>query len=90
MRRAAGDEASARDCIGAMNNAATSSSLFCVLVFLFFANEELRNRQQMDYVHSRYDLPKVNGNVSSGAEDLGAPPDIQLRSLGDSPGQDAL
>ena len=54
------------------------------------ANEELRNRQQMEYVHSRYDLPKVNGNLSSGAEDLGAPPDIQLRSLGDSPGQDAL
>jgi len=54
------------------------------------ANEESRNRQQMEYVRSRFDLDKVNGNVATGANDYLSAPDPQLRSLGDHPEQNAL
>jgi len=54
------------------------------------ANEEMRNRQQMDYVRSKKDLAGVNGNTSSGAGDIDSAPDIQRRSLGDQPEQNAL
>lgn len=52
--------------------------------------EEMRNRQSMDYVQTKYDMMAVNGNVPSGAADMQAAPDIQRRSLGDRPEQQAL
>ncbi len=52
--------------------------------------EELRSRQQMEYVHSSKDLLAMNGNIPTGAGDIDSPPDIQRRSLGDNPEQDAL
>lgn len=54
------------------------------------ANEESRNRQQMEYVRSRFDLDKVNGNVATGMNDALSAPDPQLRSLGDHPELTAL
>ncbi|MDR3739740.1 MAG: VWA domain-containing protein [Terracidiphilus sp.] len=58
-------------------------------------DEERRNRQQLDWVHSVYDMAYVNGNASrdpatfvSGsqiAQALAAPVDAQLQELGNSP-----
>ncbi|KAA6455573.1 VWA domain-containing protein [Acidobacteria bacterium AB60] len=54
-------------------------------------NEEMRNRQSMEYVQTKYDMLAVNGNVPTGAGDMSsAPPDVQRRSLGERPEQDAL
>ncbi|MGA8043623.1 MAG: VWA domain-containing protein [Terracidiphilus sp.] len=63
-------------------------------------DEERRNLQQFDFVHSIYDLTAVNGNANrpaesytSGANDAGlysSPTDPQLMSLGSSPGRDSL
>jgi len=52
--------------------------------------EEMRNRQQMDYVHSSYDMLAMNGKTPTGSADITAAPDIQRRSLGDTPEQNAL
>ncbi|MBS1804448.1 MAG: VWA domain-containing protein [Acidobacteria bacterium] len=54
------------------------------------ANEEMRNRQQMEYVHSANDLLAMNGNTPTGAGDVTSAPDMQRRSLGDSPELNAL
>lgn len=69
-------------------------------------DEEERNRQQIDQVHSICDLTHVNGNstddfetFNTGAKQtqamggpscIGMPTDVQLRSLGSNPGRDAL
>lgn len=63
-------------------------------------DEERRNLQQFDYVHSVYDLTAVNGNANrpaetytSGSADAGlwsSPTDPQLMNLGSSPGRGAL
>lgn len=53
-------------------------------------NEEERNRQQMDYIHSVADLSYVNGNLPTGEADMYGPIDPRLRSLGDNPQRDAL
>lgn len=52
--------------------------------------EELRNRQQMDYVHSSYDMLAMNGKTPTGFGDISSAPDVQRRSLGDTPEQNAL
>jgi len=54
------------------------------------ANEELRNRQQMEYVRSKSDMLAMNGKTSSGADEILSAPDPQRRSLGDQPEQNAL
>lgn len=53
-------------------------------------NEEERNRQSMNYIHSLADLAYVNGNVPTGEADIYGPIDPRLRSLGDNPQRDAL
>jgi VWFA-related protein len=60
-------------------------------------DEERRNRQQMDWVHSLGDLKSVNGNsvdapdaVNSSDPSSALPPDAQLRENGSNPGRDAL
>ncbi len=64
--------------------------------------EEQRNRQQIDTVHSVYDLPYVNGHGEGGSDasmytsgkDVAAaakyPPDAELRPMGDRPEDFAL
>jgi VWFA-related protein len=52
-------------------------------------DEEQRNRQQFDYVHSVEDLLNVNGNRSTGIAAT-QPTDPQLRALGSNPARDAL
>lgn len=54
------------------------------------ADEEMRNRQQMEYVRSENDLLAMNGNTPTGEGDISSAPDIQRRSLGDRPEQNAL
>jgi VWFA-related protein len=58
--------------------------------FLQSQQEEMRNRQQMEYVARQYDLLAMNGNTPTGVGDLDAAPDPQRRSLGDHPERDAL
>jgi VWFA-related protein len=53
-------------------------------------DEEQRNRQDIEYVHSVTDLLSVNGNTSSGEADMFAPVDPQLRGMGDNPPRAAL
>ena len=64
-------------------------------------DEEQRNRQHIDWVHSASDLAYVNGNAEtdpnnfySGAKQDAAaaahPPDANLRSMGSNPTRDAL
>ncbi|MDR3727722.1 MAG: VWA domain-containing protein [Terracidiphilus sp.] len=63
-------------------------------------DEEQRNRQQFDWVHSIYDLSHVNGNESTDPETytsgknatdaMAHPADAKLRQLGSNPGRDAL
>jgi VWFA-related protein len=65
-------------------------------------DEEQRNRQQFDWVHSATDLANVNGNGQGGndpemyasgkgvAAAAGSPPDAELRSLGNRPEDFAL
>jgi VWFA-related protein len=62
--------------------------------------EEQRNRQQFDYMHSKFDLTSVNGNgntdpnnFASGnmqAQAAASPPDANLRSMGSNPERDVL
>ena len=54
------------------------------------ANEEMRNRQQMDYVRTSHDMTAMNGKTQPGSNDYQAAPDMQRRSLGDTPEQNAL
>lgn len=53
-------------------------------------DEEKRNRQQFDYIHSVADLSYVNGNLPTGQFDYLAPVDPQLRSFGNNPARDVL
>lgn len=64
-------------------------------------DEEQRNRQQFDSVHSVYDLPNVNGNAGnpvestisgSGAQAKAAamPTDAKLQEMGNNPGRATL
>jgi VWFA-related protein len=69
-------------------------------------DEEQRNRQQFEYVHSMYDLAHVNGNAymdpssftstqvrgrqQAGNNPLSQPTDARLLELGSNPGRDAL
>jgi VWFA-related protein len=60
-------------------------------------DEESRNRQQIDWVHSKGDLAHVNGNRvdspdSVDLSDPGSmdPADARLQELGSNPGRDAL
>jgi VWFA-related protein len=63
-------------------------------------DEERRNREHVDWVHSATDLAHMNGNQSpdpstytSGldvADAMSHPTDAKLRSLGDNPGRDVL
>jgi len=63
-------------------------------------DEEERNRQQFDLVHSVYDLSHVNGNEGTDPETFSSgagvavamahPPDAKLRSMGSNPERDAL
>jgi len=52
--------------------------------------EEARNRQDIEYVHSIADLLHVNGNMPTGAQDSSMAIDPQLRSLGSNPAWDIL
>jgi len=52
--------------------------------------EEMRNRQQMEYVRSSFDMLAMNGKTPTGSDDYQSAPDIQRRSLGDTPEQNAL
>ncbi len=63
-------------------------------------DEEQRNREQFDYVHSIYDLAHLNGNESTDPESyssgqaataaLAHPTDARLRALGANPERNAL
>lgn len=53
-------------------------------------DEERRNRQDIEYVHSVGDLLSLNGNVPTGGSDDGLAVDPQLRSFGSNPSRDAL
>jgi VWFA-related protein len=53
-------------------------------------DEEKRNRQQLEYVHSLSDLAYVNGNTLTRDFDAYGSIDPQLRSLGSTPQRDAL
>jgi VWFA-related protein len=53
-------------------------------------DEEMRNRQQMEYVRHMTDLMYVNGNLANGEFDYLAPIDPQLRTYGSNPEPDAL
>jgi VWFA-related protein len=53
-------------------------------------DEERRNRQDIEYVHSVGDLLYLNGNVPTGESDDGLAIDPQLRSFGSNPSRDAL
>ena len=65
-------------------------------------DEEQRNRQQFDWVHSVYDLANVNGNGQGGTDPemyssgngvaaaMASPPDARLRAMGDRPEDFAL
>ncbi|HUB53261.1 MAG TPA: VWA domain-containing protein [Terracidiphilus sp.] len=53
-------------------------------------DEEQRNRQDIEYVHSVTDLLYVNGNTPTGEGDMFAPVDPQLRGMGDNPPRAAL
>jgi len=63
--------------------------------------EEQRNRQHFDYVHSMYDMASVNGNGNTSASNFasnpageaaqaGAPTDSKLQSMGSNPERDIL
>jgi VWFA-related protein len=52
--------------------------------------EEMRNRQHMEYVRSSFDMQAMNGKTPTGSDDYQSAPDIQRRSLGDTPEQNAL
>jgi VWFA-related protein len=52
--------------------------------------EEERDRQQMEYVRSKYDLTAMNGNTPTGEGEMNSAPDPQRRSLGDDPQRDVL
>ena len=61
-------------------------------------DEEQRNREQFDFVHSIYDLVHLNGNESTDPESSGQgsvaalahPTDARLRALGSNPERDAF
>ena len=63
-------------------------------------DEEKRNRQQIDFVHSASDLANLNGNQSTSPEvytsgpavsdALAHPADANLRSMGSNPGREVL
>ena len=54
-------------------------------------DEERLNRQQIEYVHRKEDLTRVNGHQDPTDQDSGTMPvDPQLRGWGRTPGQDAL
>ncbi|WP_109486998.1 VWA domain-containing protein [Occallatibacter savannae] len=54
------------------------------------ANEEMRNRQSMEYVRDSHDMLAVNGKTPTGSDDVTSAPDMQRRALGDTPEQNAL
>jgi len=53
-------------------------------------DEESRNRQQMETVHSLEDLASVNGNEQLDPQTQTRSPDPKLRDYGSNPGRDAL
>lgn len=53
-------------------------------------DEERRNRQDIEYVHSVGDLLYLNGSIPTGESEEGLAIDPQLRSFGDTPSRDAL
>jgi VWFA-related protein len=53
-------------------------------------DEEARNRQDIEYVHSVADLLHTNGNTPNGGSDSTMAIDPQLRSLGSNPSFDIL